>query len=163
MLAFHQALQTVQVNVLLALDVERDGHAGRFDKTLNAVGHPFRRGEALHGQNHGRAVASALEDLRLLNHLAEIRANGRDHPRLRAGSSGQHLQQRRVLPQRQVVNVGIAAVQQGGDAAPLDVTDQLLVGRGVDGQVGMTGQRRHSQHRAGKFIEADGRGFHVRA
>ena len=159
-LAFDQALQAFEVDVLLALDVERDRHAGDLDKALDTVGHALRGGESLHGQDHGGAVARALEDLCLLDHLAEVRADGRDHAGLRACCGGQHLQQGRVFMQGQVVHVGVAAVQQSGDAACLDVTDELLVGRSVDGQVCMTGQRRNGQNGTGKLFKREGRGFH---
>jgi hypothetical protein len=60
----------------------------------------------------------------------------------------------------QVVHVGVTAVQQGGDAARFDVTDELLVGRNVDGQVGMARQWRNGQNGTGKLFKRDGRSFH---
>ena len=75
--------------------------------------------------------------------LAELvrRSDGRNHNGLWCCQLGQHLEQLAVLAGRDMVQHGVAAVEQDRYAASLDVRDKTLVLLAIQGQIRVPGQR----------------------
>ena len=78
----------------------------------------------------------------------------------RAGALREQIEQLAVFADGDVIQIGVAAVQQGAHAARLDVPDQLAVFRGVERVIGAAGQRRHSHDGGGELAIEDGGDFH---
>ncbi|MNQ84357.1 hypothetical protein D3C85_994830 [compost metagenome] len=160
---FDQARRRLRRQVVGRFDVD-DGRLGqRVREAAHAVGKAgvgIREG---HGQQHRRGESARPQDRGLVHHLSVVGPHGRQDPRVRARQSGQHVHDARVLADAHVVEVGIAAIHHVAHAARFQMAEQGLVGRYVQGKVGMAGQGRHGDDRTLQVLGGDRRSFHGRA
>ncbi len=115
---------------IVTLDIEDDGLAEPVGKAPYAVRGTVERGRELRRQHHDGGEGTTAQDLRLVHHLAVVGPDRRDDESVRRAVLGQHVEEGRKFREAGVVEIGIAAVEQGRDAA-LHVPNELAVRRAV--------------------------------
>ena len=146
--------------VLLVLDVEHDRAADPVDEAPDGVGHALGMAGEKGGEEHGGGEPSAGEDRSLVHEGAEERSDRRDHDRLRAGGGLEALEDRLILVEAHVVEVGVPPVEEDAHAAVLEVAHEPGVGAGGELEVGVPAERRDGDDRAGEVAGREG-GFHA--
>ena len=142
------------------LDVEDDGASEGPGKVAESFHHSFAGSEALHGQDHDRGEPGFGEGQGLGHHGAVGRAHGRDDQGLLACRSGNNLEETTVLVRSYVIEVGIAAIEEGADPTLFDVLDDLPILIDRNGIVVLAGERGHGNHGGTEEIGSDGAGSH---
>ena len=147
-----------RIDIAIVLDVEQGGDTGSLDELSHTGSDAGARRDALLRQHHHRLEAMLSNHLGMVQQQAVGRSGGRHDNRLVAGCFGEQAQQRFILSQGQMIDVGVAAIEQQRHATGLDVPDDLLVGCRVDRAIGSAGQRRHGHDRAFQMGGGEGGG-----
>jgi hypothetical protein len=109
--------------VVFALDIENQrrskGIGGGADGFLDSGG----MGREAHGQGHDTGEFAIAQDATFVQQLAEIRTNRGDDGGFRRGGFAQQIHQRGETAAIIMVEIGIAAIEQGANAAMFYMSD----------------------------------------
>jgi len=99
------------VDVAVVLDIEKRRHARRFHEPPHRRRHAAARRDPLLRQHHHRLEAMPADDAGLLHEQAIGRPGRGNDERRGRGRRSEHLEQRVVFLERQVVEVGVASIE----------------------------------------------------
>jgi len=133
----------IRFDEAVVFHVEQGGDAGCLDEAADAGGDAGAGGDALLGKDHEGGEPEAAGDAGLVHEGSIGRADRRDDEGFGACGGRQEGEGRFELGGRQVIEVGVAAVEQEADAARFEVADQAEVFVRGEGLVGAPGQGGH--------------------